>query len=251
MIAIGRQRLERKVAVGDAVERIGGRPVEAERLGGHVAVDRERGAGKRRRAERAFVEALARVLEPPRVAAQHLDVSHEMMAEGDRLRRLQMGEARHDHRGAIQRTGSEGALQLGDLDQDPVDRIAHPEAEIDGDLIVARARGVQPAGNGSDDLCKAAFHVHMNVFERARERKRARLDFAFDLGQTLGDSLGVGGFDDAARSEHGEMGLGAGDVLGGELAVEVDRGVDLLHRLGRAPGEPAAPHRVAHACRLG
>ena len=65
VIAIGRERLEREVAVGDAVERIGGRPVEAERLGGHVAVDRERGAGERRGAERTFVEALARVPEAP------------------------------------------------------------------------------------------------------------------------------------------------------------------------------------------
>ena len=74
----------------------------------------------------------------------------------------------------------------------------------------------------------------MDVFERARERKRPRLDFAFDLGETPGDRLGVGGFDDALAGEHGEMGLGAGDVLGGELAVEFDRGVDLLHRFGRA-----------------
>ena len=50
------QRLQREIAVGDAVERVGGRPVEAERLGRHVPVDRERGAGQRRRAERAFVE---------------------------------------------------------------------------------------------------------------------------------------------------------------------------------------------------
>ncbi len=47
--------------------------------------------------------------------------------------------------------------------------------------------------------------------------------------------------------EHGDMGQRAGDVLGGELAVEVDGGVDLLHDLGRAGGEPAAPHLVAHA----
>ena len=174
-----------------------------------------------------------------------------MMAEGDRLRRLQMGEARHDHGGAVQRTGGERALQLGDLGQDRVDRVAHPEAEIDGDLVVAGARGVQPPGRRADDLGEAAFDVHMDVFERARERKRSRLDFAFDLSETPGDRLGVGGFDDALAGEHGEMGLGAGDILGGELAVEIDRGVDLLHRLGRAPGEPAAPHCVAHAFCLG
>ena len=246
-----RERLEREVAVGDAVERIGGRPVEKKRLGGHLAVDRERGAGERGGAERTFVEALARVLEAPRIAPQHLDIGDEMMAEGDRLRRLQMGEAGHDHGRAVQRTRGERALQLGDLGQHGVDRVAHPEAEIDGDLVVARARGVQPPGRRADDLGQAAFDVHMDVFERARERKRSCLDFASDLGETLGDRLGVGGFDDALGGEHGEMGLGRRDILGGQLAVEIDRGVDLLHRLGRTPGEPAAPHRVAHACRLG
>src|SRR3984885_4873730 len=110
-----------------------------------------------------------------------------MMAEGDRLRRLQMGEARHDGCRAVQRTGGEGALQLGDLQKDRVDRVAHPEAEIDGDLVVARARGVQPAGYRADDLGKAAFDVHMDVFERARERKCPRLDFAFDLSETPSD----------------------------------------------------------------
>ena len=136
------------------------------------------------------------------------------------------------------------------LDQDRVDGVAHPEAEIDRDLVVARAGGVEAPGRRADDLGKAAFDVHMDVFERARKRKRPRLDFAFDLGETLGDRLGVGGFDDALGGEHGEVGLGAGDVLGAKLAVEVDRGVDLLHRFGRTANEPAAPHRVAHACRL-
>ena len=216
-----------------------------------VAVDRKRGAGQRRRAERTFVEPLARVGEPPRVARQHLDIGQQVMAEGDRLRRLQMGESGHDHGRAVERAGRERPLQLGDLHQDRVDRVAHPEAEIDRDLVVARARGVEAPGRRADDLGKPALHVHMDVLERARERKRPRLDFAFDLRKTPRNRLGVGGFDDSLGGEHGDMGLRGRDVLGAELAVEVDRGVDLLHRFGRAPGEPAAPHRVAHALSLG
>ena len=95
-----------------------------------------------------------------------------MMAEGDRLRRLQMGEARHDHCRALERAGGQRALQRGDLQEDRVDRVAHPEAKVDGDLIVARARGVQPPRRRADDLAKPAFDVHMDVFERALERKR-------------------------------------------------------------------------------
>ena len=83
----GREGFEGEVAVGDAVERIGGRTVEAERLGRHLPVDRKRGAGERRRAERAFVEALARVPKTAGVARQHLDIGEQMVAEGDRLGR--------------------------------------------------------------------------------------------------------------------------------------------------------------------
>ena len=91
------------------------------------------------------------------------------MAEGDRLGRLEMGEARHHHAGAVERAGGERLLQLRDLDDQRVDRVAHPEAEIDRDLVVARARGVQPAGRRADDLGEPALDVHMDVFERARE----------------------------------------------------------------------------------
>ena len=68
-----------------------------------MPVDREGRAGERRRAERAFVEPRARVGEAAAVARQHLDIGEQMVAEGDRLRRLQMGEAGHDHVGAFER----------------------------------------------------------------------------------------------------------------------------------------------------
>ena len=64
----GSQRLEREVAIGHGVERIGRRPVEAKRLRRHVAVDGEARAGERCRAERAFVEALLGIGEAAAVA---------------------------------------------------------------------------------------------------------------------------------------------------------------------------------------
>jgi hypothetical protein len=114
-----------------------------------------------------------------------------------------------------------------------------------------RARGLQVPSGMADDVGEPALYVHMDVFERARERECPRFDFALDLSETLGDGVGVAGFDDAQAGEHGDMSLGACDVLAGELAVEVDRGVELLHDFGRAGREPAAPHRVAHECHPG
>ena len=55
--------------------------------------------------------------------------------------------------------------------------VAHPEPEIGRNLIVARARRMQPACRLADQLGQAAFHVHMDVFERALEGELAGLDF--------------------------------------------------------------------------
>ncbi len=53
--------------------------------------------------ERAFVQPGAGIGEAAAVAPEHLDVGQQMVAEGDRLGRLQMGEARHHERGVLLR----------------------------------------------------------------------------------------------------------------------------------------------------
>ena len=52
-------------------------PCEAERLRGHVAVDREARARERRRAERAFLQPLGGAGEAAAVAREHLDISEQ------------------------------------------------------------------------------------------------------------------------------------------------------------------------------
>ena len=169
-----------------------------------------------------------------------------MMAERDGLRGLQVRKARHHHVGARERALGERPLQVGDLAVERVDGVAHPELEIGRDLVVARARGVQAPGRRADQRAEPAFDVHVHVLEGARKFEFAGLDFAFDFVQTLRDGGRVLGADDALRGEHRDMGLGSGYILGAELAVKVDRGVDLFHDLGRGAREPAAPHLVAH-----
>ncbi len=97
-IAAAAERLQHEIAVGHRIERVGGRPVEAERLGGHGAVERKRGAGQRRGAERAFVEPAAGIGEAAAVAGRHFHIGQKVVAEGHRLGGLQMGEARHHRR---------------------------------------------------------------------------------------------------------------------------------------------------------
>ena len=65
----------------------------------------KRGAGQRRRAQRAFVQPAAAVREAAAIAGEHLDIGQQMVAEGDGLGGLQMGEAGHRVGGVVRRRG--------------------------------------------------------------------------------------------------------------------------------------------------
>ena len=89
------------------------------------------------------------------------------MAEGDGLRGLQMGKSRHQRCrmffGALQ----EGFDQLFQRGCRALEFFLDPQAEIDGNLIVARARRVQAAGRCADQFGKARLDIHVNVFKFA------------------------------------------------------------------------------------
>jgi hypothetical protein len=173
---VRRQGFQHEVAIRDRIERIGHRPVEAERVSGGGAVDRERGAGQGRRAERRFVEALARIGKAATVARRHLDIGQKMVPERHRLRGLQMGEARHHGGGMFQRALRQRLLERGQRRIHLVDGVADIEPEIGRHLVVARTRGMQPSGGGPDQFAQPALDIHVNVLERALEIERSALD---------------------------------------------------------------------------
>ena len=92
----------------------------------------------------------------------------------------------------------ERQLQPGKPGVELIDGAAHEHPEIDGDLVVARARGVEPARRGPDQLAEPGLDVHVNVLELAREPEFAALDLGLDLDQAADDFVGVLFRDDAA-----------------------------------------------------
>ncbi len=176
----GGEELQREIAVRDTVDGVGRRPVELERGGGLIAIDGKGGSGQRRGAQGAFVETLAAIRQAPAVAPDHLDIGQHVVPEGHRLGRLQVGVARHDRIGVRLGLVDQRGLQVRHSRVELVDGVAHPEAEVGRDLIVARAGGVQTAGRLARDLLEARFDIHMNVLERARKVELAMLDFAGD-----------------------------------------------------------------------
>jgi hypothetical protein len=203
-----------------------------------------RRAGKRGRTQRRLVQPRAAVGHAAAVAAEHLHVGHQVMAEGDGLCRLQMGEARHDRRGVFVGAVDQRRLQVGKHRLQAVDRVAHPQADIERDLVVARARRVQAPAGRADEVGQPALDVEMDVLELGRELEAAGLDLLAHPGQPSLDGAAVLGREDALGDQHVAVGDRARDILRVEPAVEPDGGVDLLHDFRRAELVAAAPHRV-------
>ena len=194
-------------------------------------------------------ETLRRFLasaKPAAVAVEHLHIGEQMMAEGDRLGRLQMGEAGHDRRGVGLSLAGQRPHQVIDLLGEGIDGIAHIQPEIGRHLVVARARGMQPARRLADDFGQPRLDIHVDVFQRARKREVAAGDFRLNAVQTLTNLRRIGAGDNAAFTKHCGMGLRAGNILGEKAVIEADRGIDLLHDFTRPGGKAPAPHLVCH-----
>ena len=99
------------------------------------------------------------------------------MSQGHRLGRLQVSEARHHRAGMLQGPLRQHLLQGRQRCICGIDGVANIEPEIRRDLIVAGARGVQPAGGRADQLAEPAFDIHVNVLERTLEIERSGIDF--------------------------------------------------------------------------
>ncbi len=144
-------------------------PVEAQGLRRHLAVDGERRPRKRRRAQRAFVHPAARILEPRPVAGQHLDIGQHVMPPGHRLCGLEVVRPRLGLR-------DESLHQPGQRLDRLVALVAHPQAEVDRDLVVPAAPGVQALARLADPFGQPGLDVEVDVLKFGRKGETARFD---------------------------------------------------------------------------
>ena len=68
-----------------------------------------------------------------------------MKAEGHRLRRLQMGEPRHQRSSMLFGAAKQHRLHLGQRGIDRINQLAHPQPEVRCHLVVARPGCVEAA----------------------------------------------------------------------------------------------------------
>src|SRR5512144_44522 len=90
-----RAELDREVAIRNGVERVLAHALEAQLASNVQAIDLEGRPRECRGAEWKLVHAFAAIRQPAGIAREHLEVSEQVMREGDRLRDLQVREAWH------------------------------------------------------------------------------------------------------------------------------------------------------------
>ena len=233
--------LQGEIPRGDGVQGVGHGRIKAQGRGGHVAVDGEGGAGQGGGPQGALVHPRPGVGEAGGVAAEHLHIGHQVVAEGHRLGRLKVREARDQGVGVGGGLPHQGALQRLDLADGAVAGLADPEAEIERDLVIARTRRVQAPGRWADQLAQPGLDVQVNVLEFLPEGELSGLDLGLDVVQALLDLRLVGGGDDPGGGQHGGMGARSGQILPRHAPVEPDGDLNGLHQVCGLAREPSPP----------
>ena len=118
------------------------------------------------------------------------------------------------------------------------------ESQIECDLVVARACGVQFGAGRTGDLDQPTLNCQMNIFVGQIETEAAGFDLAFDLLQSLDDPIGVGIADQAGLRQHAPMGNRAPNVVPEQAAVKRQRSGERLH-LGQTGGFKSAADQIA------
>ena len=132
-------------------------------------------------------------------------------------------------------------LQCADLVDHAVDSGAQPQADVGGDLVVARAAGVQALTCVTDLAGQAHLDVEMDVFEVQRPFEFAVADFLQDFFQAAFDRQYVFLADDALCAQHAGVGDRTLDVEFGQTLVEADRGGVTFDQFGYRFVETAGP----------
>ena len=177
-------RLEGEVAVAGDIQAVGRDPVEAQFPGHEIAIDRQAGAGQGRGAQRQDVQPLAAIGQPRSIALELLDIGQEIVRGQHRLGPLHVGVAGQDQTAVPLAARPERRCKADQARVDPVERLAGPEFEVGGDLVVAASRRVQLAADIAQLLDQGRLDVHVDIFALQNERKMPGFDLSLDFRQS-------------------------------------------------------------------
>jgi hypothetical protein len=164
-----------------------------------------------------------------------------MMREQHRLRALEMRVAGHDRVAGVARDGRERLLEGGERGVLAVALGAQPEPEVERDLVVAAATGVELAADGADELGQPALDRHVDVFVAALEAERVRLELLADALEPAAQATPLGRRQELGAHQRLHVRQAALDVVRPELAIDRERAGELLDDLRGRLVEASGP----------
>ena len=237
--------LRHQVPGGGAVDGVLHRSLEAQlrrHLGG---VQTERGPGQGPRSVGRVGQPRVQVTQPLHIPQQRPRVGQQMVGQQDRLGVLQVGAARHRRARVLLRLPGERVDDVEHPGGDAARRVAQVHPDHGGDLVVAGAASTQLASEiFSGPLQESALQGPVDVLIRVCGDEAARRDVVVQPLQRREHTGQLVVTEQLGAVQHPGVGLGAGDVVGGELPVEVRGLAQRRHDVGRAGGEAAAPERA-------
>ena len=233
--------LNGEIAIGDGIQGVSRRLRKSQAARRVLAIDGKAGAGQGRRAQGAFVHARPAVAQAAVVALQHFVPGQHVVAEGHRLGALQVGESGHHGGRMCLGQPDQRELEPLQLTGDAIDGIAQVEADVGGDLIVARTARMQFLARLAAQRGEPRFDVHVHVFEFYAPGELARGDLRLDGGQTGFDTRQFPGAEHADGGQHARVGEGGANILRRQAPIEADGSRKALHETVRGLFESPAP----------
>ena len=237
----GGGQLDAEIPVGHAVEGIGGHAVHSEGLGHRFPVEGVGGGGEGAASQRGDVHPADGAVQPLDVPGEHLGVGHQVMAEGDGLRPLEVGVAGQDGGGVRLRLAAQDAHQLEKLRPQGGGGAPQIEADVQRHLVVAAAPGVEPFARVADAGGQLPFNKGMDVLRILVDGQRAGSEIGGDARQPVLDRLPVLGGKDPLFGQHGGVRHAARDVLLRHAGIKRDGGIKIVGFLIEFLLEPSGP----------
>ena len=149
-------------------------------------------------------------------------MSEQVVADGHRLRALQMGVTRHHPARMCARLGSKGFDHVGQR-RDQLRR-GNPavEPKVQGNLIVARTPCVKGRASRCD-LCETSLDGGMDVLIGLAELELTTVELALDSAKAALDRRQPSPGQEARPGEAARMGDAAGDVERIQLEIRFQR----------------------------
>ncbi len=152
------------------------------------------------------------------------------MAECGRLCALQVGIARHNRVEVFLRLFHEHLFKVNRQLHQLADFLFDVQAHIERDLIVSRARRVQPLAGVADALRQRDLDIHVNILVfRIEYVEVVVFNIVEDFLQSGDNFLRLMLLDNSLSAEHSRVRNRAGDVLAVQPSVKLNGGVEIIY----------------------